>query len=135
MEDSADDVERKIRAAYCPVQPSAPSKSDDVNAATTTTTVTQDGVEVEEGIVTQGGVEVEKGTMTQDGVEVEAEDAGKVSMHFLTQDELKNPCLDYIQNIILSPPGSRLPPAMVPNTRNLIMSSRPFWTAQFPRTI
>jgi tyrosyl-tRNA synthetase len=33
------------------------------------------------------------------------EDAGKESMH-LKQDLLKNPCLDYIQHIIFSPPGA-----------------------------
>jgi len=35
----------------------------------------------------------------------EQDDAGKQSMH-LTVDTLKNPCLDYIQNIIFSPPGA-----------------------------
>eukprot|EP00538_Stauroneis_constricta_P006208 CAMPEP_0119567746 /NCGR_PEP_ID=MMETSP1352-20130426/36844_1 /TAXON_ID=265584 /ORGANISM="Stauroneis constricta, Strain CCMP1120" /LENGTH=731 /DNA_ID=CAMNT_0007617035 /DNA_START=67 /DNA_END=2262 /DNA_ORIENTATION=+ len=34
-----------------------------------------------------------------------AEDAGKESMH-LVEDELKNPCLDYIENIIFAPPGA-----------------------------
>lgn len=33
------------------------------------------------------------------------EDAGKESMH-LTKDTLKNPILDYVQHIVLSPPGS-----------------------------
>lgn len=65
MEDTPEDVERKIMAAYCPNQ------------------------EVEES-----GEEA-----TGSG------DAGKESMH-LTKDTLKNPCLDYIQNIILCPPGS-----------------------------
>jgi tyrosyl-tRNA synthetase len=37
--------------------------------------------------------------------EEEQEDAGKQSMH-LTVDTLKNPCLDYIQNIIFSPPDA-----------------------------
>ncbi len=32
-------------------------------------------------------------------------DAGKESMH-LVQDDIKNPCLDYIENIIFSPPGA-----------------------------
>ena len=35
----------------------------------------------------------------------ETEDAGKESMH-LTKDTLKNPILDYVQHIVLSPPGS-----------------------------
>lgn len=64
MEDSAEDVERKIKAAYCP----------------STAAVSEDAKE-------------------------EEEDAGKESMH-LTKDDLKNPCLDYIENIILSPPDA-----------------------------
>lgn len=32
-------------------------------------------------------------------------DAGKESMH-LKKDDIKNPCLDYIENIIFSPPGA-----------------------------
>jgi tyrosyl-tRNA synthetase len=36
---------------------------------------------------------------------VEIDDAGKESMH-LVKDEIKNPCLDYIQYIIFSPPGA-----------------------------
>lgn len=64
MEDSEEDVERKIMKAYCP--------NKEEEAAGT-----------EEGDV----------------------DAGKESMH-LIQDTLKNPCLDYIQNIILCPPGA-----------------------------
>ncbi|KAL7522295.1 hypothetical protein ACHAWX_006987 [Stephanocyclus meneghinianus] len=69
MEDTAEDVERKIGMAYCP---------------------TMADVEGEEGGT--GGASNE-------------EDAGKESIH-LTQDILKNPILDYIQNIVLSPPGS-----------------------------
>lgn len=38
-------------------------------------------------------------------VATETEDAGKESMH-LTKDALKNPILDYVQHIVLSPPGS-----------------------------
>jgi tyrosyl-tRNA synthetase len=59
MEDSAEDVERKIMNAYCPT-------------------------------------EEEK---------EEAQDTGKESMH-LVEDKIKNPCLDYIQHIIFSPPGA-----------------------------
>jgi tyrosyl-tRNA synthetase len=33
------------------------------------------------------------------------DDAGKESMH-LVEENIKNPCLDYIQNIIFSPPGA-----------------------------
>jgi tyrosyl-tRNA synthetase len=65
MEDSAEDVERKIRNAYCP------------NKEEETTTEEKEAVE----------------------------DAGKESMQ-LVEDKIKNPCLDYIQNIIFSPPGA-----------------------------
>jgi tyrosyl-tRNA synthetase len=65
MEDTAEDVERKIMNAYCP------NKEEN---------------ETEES----------KG---------ESQDAGKESMH-LVKDTLKNPVLDYIENIILSPPGA-----------------------------
>jgi tyrosyl-tRNA synthetase len=65
MEDSAEDVERKIMNAYCPTE--------------------------EEN---EAGKEKE-----------EAQDAGKESMH-LVEDKIKNPCLDYIQHIIFSPPGA-----------------------------
>lgn len=64
MEDSEEDVERKIMKAYCPNKE-------------------EEAVRTEDGDV----------------------DAGKESMH-LVQDTLKNPCLDYIQNIILCPPGA-----------------------------
>jgi tyrosyl-tRNA synthetase len=37
--------------------------------------------------------------------EAQAGDAGKESMH-LKKDDIKNPCLDYIENIIFSPPGA-----------------------------
>jgi len=70
MEDSAEDVERKIRNAYCP------TKGDDGAEKNTNATA-----------------------------ENETGDAGKESMH-LVKDDLKNPCLDYIQNIIFSPPGA-----------------------------
>jgi len=65
MEDTVEDVERKINKAYCP-------------------TVEKDSGEKKEG---------------------EAVDAGKESMH-LTVDNLKNPILDYVQHIVLSPPGA-----------------------------
>ena len=65
MEDTADDVERKIMAAYCP---STEEVSELAQPAQT-------------------------------------DDAGRESMH-LKEDTLKNPCLDYIENIILSPPGA-----------------------------
>ena len=43
----------------------------------------------------------------QNSVDTQEEpvDAGKASMQ-LKEDKLKNPCLDYIQNIIFSPPGA-----------------------------
>jgi tyrosyl-tRNA synthetase len=36
---------------------------------------------------------------------VDVDDAGKESMH-LVKDDIKNPCLDYIKNIIFSPPSA-----------------------------
>jgi tyrosyl-tRNA synthetase len=68
MEDTPEDVERKILAAYCPSKPPAPTAAAAAAAA-------------------------------------EATDAGKESMS-LVVDELKNPCLDYIKYIVLTPPGS-----------------------------
>ena len=65
MEDTAEDVERKIMAAYCP------SKEE----------------------------------VSESAQSSQSDDAGKESMH-LKEDTLKNPCLDYIENIILSPPGA-----------------------------
>ena len=65
MEDTAEDVERKIMKAYCP------NKEEKVAEDT----------------------------------EENTKDAGKESMH-LVKDTLKNPVLDYIENIILSPPGA-----------------------------
>mmetsp|Transcript_20119 Transcript_20119/g.43679 ORF Transcript_20119/g.43679 Transcript_20119/m.43679 type:complete len:805 (-) Transcript_20119:70-2484(-) len=64
MEDTVEDVERKIHKAYCPTQ--------------------------------------EK---SKEGEESTATDAGKESMN-LTTDNLKNPILDYVQHIVLSPPGA-----------------------------
>lgn len=63
MEDAAEDVERKINNAYCPVEP----EEEEEKEAT--------------------------------------DDAGKESMQ-LVKDNLKNPCLDYIKNIIFSAPGA-----------------------------
>ena len=69
MEDTVEDVERKIMAAYCPSRAEAAASTEgEADNATT-------------------------------------DDAGKESMH-LTEDTLKNPCLDYIEHIILSPPGA-----------------------------
>jgi len=65
MEDTAEDVDRKIMAAYCP------SKEE----------------------------------VSESARPSQSDDAGRESMH-LKEDTLKNPCLDYIENIILSPPGA-----------------------------
>ena len=65
MEDAAEDVERKIMQAYCPIKEEETAESS-------------------------------KETV---------EDAGKETMN-LSQDNLKNPCLDYIDNIIFAPPGA-----------------------------
>uniref|UniRef100_A0A7S2R661 tyrosine--tRNA ligase n=1 Tax=Eucampia antarctica TaxID=49252 RepID=A0A7S2R661_9STRA len=77
MEDTADDVIRKINNAYCPLQ-------EETTTSTTTATTT---------------------TTTTNSEQKEDADAGKESMHLIV-DTLKNPCLDYIQYIILSPPGA-----------------------------
>lgn len=71
MEDTVEDVKRKITNAYCPT--------------------------AEEG---GGGGETEKAKAEEEGG-----DAGKESMH-LTEDTLKNPILDYVQHIVMSPPGA-----------------------------
>ncbi|KAL7532528.1 hypothetical protein ACHAXR_004685 [Thalassiosira sp. AJA248-18] len=65
MEDTREDVERKIQKAYCPTQEKQQQQ---------TTTAAND-------------------------------DAGKESMQLKT-DNLKNPILDYVQHIVLSPPGA-----------------------------
>lgn len=75
MEDTAADVERKIRAAYCPSQELSPTDDTDVSDAARSSQIADN------------------------------EDAGKASLQ-LKVDHLKNPCLDYIQNIIFSPPGA-----------------------------
>ena len=69
MEDTVEDVERKINKAYCPTKEREVSSSEVDN----------------------------NGEVT--------DDAGKESMH-LTKDNLKNPILDYVQHIVLSPPGA-----------------------------
>jgi tyrosyl-tRNA synthetase len=66
MEDSAEDVERKIMNAYCPNKEEEGADKNDATGE---------------------------------------EDAGKESMH-LVEDKIKNPCLDYIKNIIFSPPDA-----------------------------
>jgi tyrosyl-tRNA synthetase len=76
MEDAAEDVERKIMNAYCP------TKEEDEEA----TTSNEDKKE-------------EANDNDNDN------DAGKESMN-LTEEKIKNPCLDYIQNIIFSPPNA-----------------------------
>jgi tyrosyl-tRNA synthetase len=73
MEDSIEDVKRKITKAYCPT-----------------------AEEVCGGV--EGGIDGDENKDME-------EDAGKESMH-LTEDTLKNPILDYVQNIVLSPPGA-----------------------------
>ena len=70
MEDTVEDVARKINKAYCPTQEAVDESKDGEEEVAATT-----------------------------------EDAGKESMH-LTTDNLKNPILDYVQHIVLSPPGA-----------------------------
>eukprot|EP00986_Skeletonema_menzelii_P010375 scaffold5063_cov150-Skeletonema_menzelii.AAC.4 len=68
MEDTVEDVRRKIAKAYCPTAEEGGAGEDEKPA--------------------EGG-----------------DDAGKESMH-LTEDTLKNPILDYVQHIVMSPPGA-----------------------------
>lgn len=113
MEDSTEDVERKIRHAYCPTASAeTPVLTPPAITTMTTTTVTNEGIEV----VQKGDDDDDDNnagtssftTATNDGIEVvnvaeDDDDAGKASMN-LTADTLKNPCLDYVQHIILSSP-------------------------------
>ncbi|KAL7429045.1 hypothetical protein ACHAXH_003807 [Discostella pseudostelligera] len=81
MEDTVEDVERKIRKAYCPTQ-----EKEQLSLPTTT--------------------QPSQSTSTSGTVNDDADvDAGKESMH-LTKDNLKNPILDYVQHIVLSSPGA-----------------------------
>ena len=81
MEDSAEDVRRKIQNAYCPNIDGSTTTTD--ATTTTNTTAATNETETIPTVV----------------------DAGKESMH-LVEDNLKNPCLDYVQHIIFSPPGA-----------------------------
>ncbi|KAL3756107.1 hypothetical protein ACHAWU_005611 [Discostella pseudostelligera] len=79
MEDTVEDVERKIRKAYCPTQEKEQLSPPPLPPPTTSSGTNND---------------------------VDADvDAGKESMH-LTKDNLKNPILDYVQHIVLSSPGA-----------------------------
>ena len=49
--------------------------------------------------------EESEGSKGKDGNDAANVDAGKESMH-LVEDSLKNPCLDYVQHIIFSPPDA-----------------------------
>ena len=84
MEDTKEDVERKIARAYCPTR----EKED---------TAAEDGAAID--TAAEGKQAGDK------AADAKAADAGKESMH-LTKDNLKNPILDYVQNIVLSPPGA-----------------------------
>ncbi|KAL3810324.1 hypothetical protein ACHAXA_008259 [Cyclostephanos tholiformis] len=85
MEDGVADVERKIRSAYCPTAPAAP---------VAVSVLKTDGMSDAAKDVGEAGEE--------------EEDAGKESMHLVNDDDsaLKNPILDYVRHIVLSPPGS-----------------------------
>jgi tyrosyl-tRNA synthetase len=76
MEDTVEDVARKIRNAYCPSVPE---------------------VEEEEAAATGGVAAL--------ALDDDQQDAGKASLQ-LVKDSLKNPCLDYIQHIIFAPPSA-----------------------------
>ncbi|KAL3798306.1 hypothetical protein ACHAW5_010643 [Stephanodiscus triporus] len=86
MEDGVEDVERKIRSAYCPT--AAPRTEAGLRQQTP-----GDNCDATEDAAGAGG---------------EEEDAGKESMHLGNDDDskLKNPILDYVRHIVLSPPGS-----------------------------
>lgn len=79
MEDTVEDVERKIRKAYCPTQEKEPQPQQ----------------------------QQPHPTRNEASNDVDATDAGKESMH-LTRDNLKNPILDYVQHIVLSSPGATI---------------------------
>jgi tyrosyl-tRNA synthetase len=79
MEDAPEDVERKILSAYCP-------SAEEAAAAAAAEAAAKEATHEDEG--------------------GEEEDAGKASMRLTNEDGLKNPCLDYIQYIIFSPPGA-----------------------------
>mmetsp|Transcript_699 Transcript_699/g.1306 ORF Transcript_699/g.1306 Transcript_699/m.1306 type:complete len:837 (-) Transcript_699:91-2601(-) len=85
MEDTKEDVERKISNAFCPTKEDAEREK----------------LEQERESESESKSESESLTQLRDK-EHDREDAGKESMH-LTADDLKNPILDYIQHIIMSP--------------------------------
>jgi tyrosyl-tRNA synthetase len=87
MEDGVEDVERKIRSAFCPTAAPAPTSTAD---PTRTTANDDDATKDDAGDVK------------------EEVDAGRESMHLANDDDsaLKNPILDYVRHIVLSPPGS-----------------------------
>eukprot|EP00854_Cymbomonas_tetramitiformis_P012860 gene12860-15198_t len=97
MEDSCEDVARKINAAYCPMQEEKPAPSN-------LDFPTSDGVEAgawrPDG---QGcGTHIPPGwTPSQSSSALDDSD----SMH-LKKDLLKNPCLDYVENILFSKPDA-----------------------------
>ncbi|KAL7468400.1 hypothetical protein ACHAXS_008629 [Conticribra weissflogii] len=102
MEDSEEDVERKITNAYCPTKEEAQAEAE--------TDILGQQKELQNAQQKECGTE-NCGAGTQqndndndsnDNDKAQDEDAGKESMH-LTADDLKNPILDYIQHIIMSP--------------------------------
>jgi tyrosyl-tRNA synthetase len=92
MEDGAEDMERKIRSAYCPTA---------VSTAPVAIANSQQADLGDPAMYAGAG----------DAKEEEEEDAGKESMHLVNDDDsaLKNPILDYVRHIVLSPPGSTFP--------------------------
>lgn len=123
MEDSVEDVTRKIRNAYCPRHTTATATDNpqpqqsaaDADGATREgsgdclieTTVTSEGIEAAPKQSSGTTAVAAQSENESDKVvdEEQEEDAGKASMQLII-DTLKNPCLDYIQHIILSPPGA-----------------------------
>jgi tyrosyl-tRNA synthetase len=92
MEDGVEDVERKIRSAYCPTAAAAAPVAIEKSQIADMDYATMDAGEAK-------------------AKEEEEEDAGKESMHLVNDDDsaLKNPILDYVRHIVLSPPGSTFP--------------------------
>jgi tyrosyl-tRNA synthetase len=83
MEDTVEDVQRKILNAYCPGGATG-DDDDDVNHTNNNNTTTNIA-----------------NNDHDDDDDDDHTDAGKASMH-LTTDDLKNPCLDYMEHIIFS---------------------------------
>ncbi|KAL7549320.1 hypothetical protein ACHAWF_012593 [Thalassiosira exigua] len=97
MEDSEEDVERKITKAYCPTAAKGAEDVAEEKAG--------EGVAAAEGGDDKMPSDAAAVDDSGNAPKEEDADAGKESMH-LTKDDLKNPILDYVQHIVLSPPDA-----------------------------